>query len=311
VDTHYDPDPQTSHDQGSAPVSAKEVLSGVLHNEGADVAAHDMIRRELAEAEGIERLSAEYLTLAALAQQPRWDALLTRSGLRDGDLAAVRTGAGHGPLLAAFREADARGLDIETAFPQLVAGRSLADAADVAAALHGRVERWTRAAGGRSRVGVIAGLIPRAQGVSDPEMARALAERDLAMEQRARALAEQAVKSGEPWVEGFGTPPATPAHRERWLREVSTVAAYRDRWHISGQSPLGEREWWAQHGANGSASASTSRRHPGDGSRRHPNAAPDRPGPGSGSRGALGNRAMSRSPRARRGGLPVWIPLAR
>ena len=64
VDTHYDPDPQTSHDQASEPVTAKEVLAGVLRNEGADVAAHDMIQRQLAEAEGMERLSAEYLTLA-------------------------------------------------------------------------------------------------------------------------------------------------------------------------------------------------------------------------------------------------------
>jgi hypothetical protein len=36
----------------------------VLRNEGADVAAHDMIRRQHYEAEGMERLSAEYLTLA-------------------------------------------------------------------------------------------------------------------------------------------------------------------------------------------------------------------------------------------------------
>ena len=184
VDTHYDPDPQTAHDQATEPVSAKEVLAGVLRNEGADVAAHDMIRREQSEAEGMERLSAEYLTLATMAQSERWDSLLARSGLTEGDLAAVRASAAHGPLLAAFREAEARGLDVEDAFPRLVAGRSLADAADVAAVLHGRVERWTQAASGRNRRAdnLIAGLIPRAQGVSDPEMAQALAERDQAME---------------------------------------------------------------------------------------------------------------------------------
>ena len=66
VDTHYDPDPQTSHDEATEPATAKEVLAGVLRNEGADVAAHDMIRREQHEAEGMERLSAEYLTLATM-----------------------------------------------------------------------------------------------------------------------------------------------------------------------------------------------------------------------------------------------------
>jgi conjugative relaxase-like TrwC/TraI family protein len=243
VDTHYDPDPQISHDEAAEPITAKEVLAGVLRNEGADVAAHDMIQRQQAEAEGMERLSAEYLTLATLAQQERWDTLLARSGLSEADLAAVRVSAAHGPLLAAFREAEARGLDIESTFPRLVAGRSLADAADVAAVLHGRVERWTQVAGGPSRRAdnLIAGLIPRAQGVSDPEMAQALAERDQAMEGRARTLADQAIESGENWVQRLGTPPATPARREHWVREVSTVAAYRDRWHIAGPSPLGKQ----------------------------------------------------------------------
>jgi conjugative relaxase-like TrwC/TraI family protein len=241
VDTHYDPDPQTSHDQASEPATAKEVLAGVLRNEGADVAAHDMIEHQLAEAEGMERLSAEYLTLAALAQQERWDTLLARSGLSDEDLATVRDSTALGPLLTAFREAEARGLDIEATFPRLVAGRSLADAADVAAVLHGRVERWTQVAGGRSQRAdkLIAGLIPRAQGVNDPEMARALAERDQAMEERAHTLADQAVETGESWVQRLGTPPASPERRELWIRELSTVAAYRDRWHITGQSLVG------------------------------------------------------------------------
>jgi hypothetical protein len=243
VDTHYDPDPQTSHDQASEPVTAKEVLAGVLRNEGADVAAHDMIRRQQSEAEGLERLSAEYLTLASLAQQERWDDLLTRSGLSERDLAGVRASAGLGPLLAALRDAEARGLDVETTFPRLVAGRSLADAADVAAVLHGRVERWTEAAGGRGRRtdNLIAGLIPRALRVSDPEMAQALAERDHAMEERARTLANQAVGTGESWVQHLGVTPATPARRERWIREVSTIAAYRDRWHITGHSAVGRQ----------------------------------------------------------------------
>ena len=168
VDTHYDPDPQTSHGEALEPMTAKEVLVAVLRNEGAEVAAHEMIRREQHEAEGMERLSAEYLTLATEAQAERWDALLARSGLSDDDLASVAASAARGPLFAGLRDAEARGLDVEEALPKLVAGRSLADAADVASVLHGRVDRWSHAAGGRRRhTGhLIAGLIPRAQGVS-------------------------------------------------------------------------------------------------------------------------------------------------
>ena len=239
VDTHYDPDPQTSHDDTLEPMTAKDVLVGVLRNEGAEMAAHEAIRREQHEAEGMERLSAEYLTLATEAQAERWDALLARSGLSDDDLAAVAASAARGPLFAGLRDAEARGLDVEAALPKLVAGRSLADAVDVASVLHGRVDRWSQAAGGRRRPTghLIAGLIPRAQGVTDPDMARALAERDHAMEQRARSLAEEAIAAGHAWLRPFGAPPSEPAKRESWLREVSIVAAYRDRWHIEGHVP--------------------------------------------------------------------------
>jgi hypothetical protein len=241
VDTHYDPDPQTSHGETLEPITARDVLVGVLRNEGAEVAAHEAIRREQHEAEGMERLSAEYLTLATEAQGERWDALLARSGLSDDELAAVAASAARGPLFAGLRDAEARGLDLDAALPKLVAGRSLADAADVASVLHGRVDRWSEAAGGRRRPTghLIAGLIPRVHGVSDPDMARALAERDQAMEQRARSLAEEAIAAGHAWLRPFGAPPSGPAKRERWLREVSTVAAYRDRWHIEGERPLG------------------------------------------------------------------------
>ena len=241
VDTHYDPDPHTSHDGITEAVSARDVLAGVLRNEGADVAAHDMIRREQADAEGMDRLSAEYLTLATAAQAGRWDALLGRSGLNVAELEMVRSSEAHGPLMSAFRDAEARGLDIEATFPRLVAGRTLEDAEDVAAVLHGRVDRWTQAAGGRrqTHANLIAGLVPRAQGVTDPDMARALAERDRAMEARARVLAEQAVEAHHGWAQRLGAPPSDPTRRERWMQEVSTVAAYRDRWHITGRRTIG------------------------------------------------------------------------
>jgi hypothetical protein len=105
--------PQTSHDQASEPVTAKEVLAGVLRNEGADVAAHDMIRRQQSEAEGMERLSAEYLTLATLAQARALGRPARPLGLHRRRPRSRSGQRAHGPLLAAFREAEARGLDVE------------------------------------------------------------------------------------------------------------------------------------------------------------------------------------------------------
>ena len=82
-----------------------------------------------------------------------------------------------------------------------------------------RDSRWAHAAGGRRRQTghLIAGLIPRVQGVSDPDMARALSERDDAMEQRARSLAQEAIAAGHAWLRPLGSRPSAPAQRERWL----------------------------------------------------------------------------------------------
>ncbi len=86
----------------------------------------------------------------------------------------------------------------------------------------------------------MAGLIPRAMGVSDPDLARALQERDQGMERRARELGEQAVSEGRAWARRLGPPPDDPARREAWLQAVSTVAAFRERWGTGADPrPLG------------------------------------------------------------------------
>ena len=242
IDTAYDPDPATSHDGAIARQSASDVLGCVLANEGAERSAHETFERAQGQAEDFATLAAEYETLARVAQQQRWDELLARSGLAADRLEQVRQSAAYGPLIAHLRDADARGLDVERAFPKLVAVRSLDEADDPAAVLHGRVERWVQTAGSTRRTGTnfIAGLIPRASGVKDRDMARALDERDEALQRRARELAEQALEQGQAWVRRLGIPPVDPQARQQWVEAISTVAAYRDRWNIGSDGrPLG------------------------------------------------------------------------
>jgi hypothetical protein len=241
VDTHYDPDPETSHGQTREPQTARDVLIGTLRNEGADAAAHDMMRRQQDEAEGMERLSAEYLTLAAAAQAERWHTLLAAAGFTEPELQSVRSSDAFGQLTASLRRAEARHLDVDTALPELISGRAFDGAGDIAEAVTARVDRWTQMAGSRRRSSddYVAGLIPRARGVTDPDMVRALSERDHAMQTRARVVAIHAIESGQPWAKALGAIPEDPARRARWVREISTVAAYRDRWHITGNETVG------------------------------------------------------------------------
>jgi hypothetical protein len=222
--------------------SARGVLAGVLANKGANLSAHESLRRAHAQAEDFAALAAEYNTLARAAQEQRWETLLERCALELGQLEQVRQSDAYGPLLTALRDAEARGLDVETAFPKLVAVRSLGDAGDPAAVMHERVDRWAQSAASKRQAAtnLIAGLIPRATGVADRDISRALEERDQAMQRRARELAEQAVKRGQVWVSRLGAPPADPGRREHWIDAVSTVAAYRDRWSIGNdRRPVG------------------------------------------------------------------------
>ena len=177
-------------------------------------------------------------------QQQRWDDLLDRSGLESRRLEQVRQSPAYGPLLAARRDAEAHGLDVEQTFPGLVATRPLDDAKDPAAVLRDRVDRWAQGVGSsrRASTNLIPGLIPRAVDVTDPDIARCLDERDEAMQRWARALAEQAIERSQIWVRRLGIAPTDPRARERWIEAVTTVVAYRDRWNIDDEYvPLGSK----------------------------------------------------------------------
>jgi conjugative relaxase-like TrwC/TraI family protein len=243
VDTSWDPDPATSHHQAVAPQTTAEVLASVLARHGADLSAHETRRRAATHAGSFAGLAAEYETLAAEAQRDRWDQLLERCPLTPEQLDAIRSSDAYGPLLAAFRTAESQGLDADAALPQLITDRTLAGADNPAAVVHHRVEQWAETAAARATNGpveMIAGLVPRALHITDPDLNRALRERDQAMQTRARSLAAEAIATRPPWLRSLGAPPAHPTQRATWTEAVTTVAAYRDRWELTGHPlPLG------------------------------------------------------------------------
>jgi hypothetical protein len=234
VDTRYDPDPNTGHDTALQPQTAREVLTAVLARQGADVSAHDALRRAQDQAESIATLAGEYQTIASAAERDDWEILLARSGLSPTQLQAVKDSPAYGALTVAL--ADAAG--VEGVLPGLVAQRTLINADDIAAVLAHRVDAWAKAR--QAPDNLVAGLIPRAAPAADPDLDRGLDQREHAIEARAAALAEQAATSLRPWIGKLGPPPTDPLARSQWLNAVKVVAAYRDRWDITGDPhPLG------------------------------------------------------------------------
>ena len=234
-DSHAAPEPDE--------VTARTVLYGVLQHSGVELSAHQTIRTEQDAWGSIAQLAAEYETIAAAAQRDRWVELLDRSGLTREQVDDVVQSDSFGPLTAELRRAEANHYDLDLVLAAVVGRRGFGDAVDIGAVLMSRISHET----GRVRRGkrsaepsLIAGLIPAANGPMSRDMADALRERAHLIEDRAMALAESAVDTDARWLKRLGPAPDAEAERQRWMREVATVAAYRDRYGISARTVLGE-----------------------------------------------------------------------
>lgn len=237
-EAHSQPHPGDNTD-----ATARSVLYGVMQHVGAELSAHETITAEQELWGSIAQLAAEYETIAQAAQHNRWAALLQASGLTPEQTEDVLASDTYGALSAELRRAEANHHDIDRLLPRLVQARSVEDADDIASVLHARLAKATvRPAGsGRARKQprLIAGLIPHADGTMSPEMRQALNERHELIEKRADSLVDQAVDEAADWVQ-----PLLPQRQNEdmmtgWRRRARVIAAYRDRYQITGAEPLG------------------------------------------------------------------------
>lgn len=237
-DTHSAPHPSDNEE-----ATGRSVLYGVLSHSGAELSAHETITAEQDHWGSIAQLAAEYETIASAAQHDRWASLIRASGLTDEQADAAFSSEAFGALTAELRRAEANHHDVDALFPRLVAARGFEDADDIAKVMHYRVARaTTRPAGsGRTRKtpALIAGLIPHATGPMSTEMRDTLAERRELIEHRADAILDTAIDQNERWTEHLGEPPTDERAQLRWQHSARTIAAYRARYGVDHDTPLG------------------------------------------------------------------------
>lgn len=231
------------HPGDNSEATGRSVLYGVLQHVGAERSAHETIAAEHEQWGSIAQLAAEYETIAAAAQRDRWASLVRASGLTAEQVDAALDSEGFGALTAELRRAEANHHDLDTVFPRLVAARGFGDAEDIASVLHHRVARATSqpAGSGRTRKAprLIAGLVPHADGAMSTDMRRSLDERRDLIEDRADVVLDTARGAGEAWTRPLGVPPRDSRKATVWRRHARTVAAYRDRYGITDDAPLG------------------------------------------------------------------------
>jgi hypothetical protein len=226
-----------------ADATARSVLHGVLQHVGAELSANETITTEHEQWGSVAQFSAEYETIAAAVQHDRWATLIRDSGLTEDQASAAIDSDAFGALTAELRRAEANHHDLNRLFPRLVAARGFGDADDIASVLHHRLARATaRPTGsGRAREAprLIAGLVPVADGPMADDMRQALDERRDLIEKRANAVLDSALNKGATWTKALGPSPHQQAKRRFWLRHARIVAAYRDRYGITDDTPLG------------------------------------------------------------------------
>lgn len=220
-------------DDDLMPQSAQEpahILTNVLARDTAPATARRAADRHADQVESVKRLADEYSTIAAGEAAWGWENSLPRLLPSQADrlLADDYSDA----LAKELRRSHRAGLDVNTVLPALAGAKPLNEA-HPAADLAGRVAKARKAhtaAGGQRRL--IAGLIPAAPPSADPDIARALAEREKLITARASAVLHQALTENQPWTKDLGPVPADARVRAQWLEAARTVAAYRDRYGI-------------------------------------------------------------------------------
>ena len=267
---------QHTHGFQAGQVTARTILYGVLQHQGAERSAHETIATEQDAWTSIGQLAAEYESIAQAAQHDRFATTLSCSGLDAEHAKAITAGESFGSLVAQLRRIEADGHEPDRSLARVVRAGGLDGAEDPAAVLQARLAKLTAAPTGgtrpRRRARYLAGLIPQAIGPVPAEMRRTLNELSELIEQRADALTKHAIQNNQPWIANLGPAPNDPARRAAWRQQVRTVAAYRDRYNLSGTDPLGQapssqgqrldhqRAAIATHRAQAAASQSAARR---------------------------------------------------
>lgn len=219
--------------------TARSILYGILQHTGAELSAHETITAEQDDWASIRQLAAEYETIAQSAQHDRWLGLLRTGGLDETAIDELVSSEAYGVLSTELRRLDAEGHDVDVLLPQVIQAGSLDDVDDLGSLLRYRMQKVTsRFTPSTRRRQLIAGIVPKASGRMDLEMERALSEREKLITERAVALAHQAAGEGSSWA-ARALPSRADAISGDFLERLTVVAAYRDRYGVTGSDPLG------------------------------------------------------------------------
>ncbi len=211
------------------------VLSDVLENEGAELSALEMQRRNLANADHLAKLHVIWDGETKDAITGRYERLL-REHLpgehKDADLSGRSTW-----LYRTLRGAETAGLDAGDVLARAIAARPLTGVRNVAAVIDSRIREATGT------------LVPQEPGpwadqvpdIEDPARREYVTAIAAAMDERTERLGEFTAEAAPVWaVRALGPVPDEPLDRLEWQDRAAKVASYREMHGYEDQAdPIG------------------------------------------------------------------------
>ena len=203
------------------------------------MSAHEAVRLEQEKAGSIAQLAAEAETIAAQAHSSAATEIIYAAVADETIATSLIDDKDFRQVSDAIRAAHLIGVDIETALPVLITRlrrRGTLTARDLAKAIrtHTSAADKTRSATSSQLIAGI--LLDATPGLRDPQMVTALRERYSLIDARADALVNRAETENASWVTQVLALGRDEAKNRSFAR---TIAAYRDRWQVTDQSPLG------------------------------------------------------------------------
>ena len=224
-----DPAARSHGDMDREPIG---VLSDVLANEGAELSALELQRRNLANADHLGKLHAIWQNETADAITGRYERLLREQLPEDWNGVDL---SGHATWLwRTLRSAEAAGQDAGDVLARAIGSKPLTGARDVAAVIDARIREHTGTLVPQDP-GPWADRVPDIEDAGRREYVGQLAE---AMDARTERLGEFTAEAPPVWAaRALGEVPSDPLDRLEWQDRAAKVASYRE---MFGYADLGD-----------------------------------------------------------------------
>ncbi|MGW6278438.1 MobF family relaxase [Kribbella sp. NPDC055071] len=218
----------------------QDILEAILADPGVEQSAHEVLRQQLDNATRLDRLVPLHEHLCQLDARTRYRQAFDTCGLDPTNQAALEASPAYGALIAELRRAENANLNLPDLLRRAVTQSPLADANDLSAVLHSRIERLVSRSLRRTghQPPTIAGLVTPATHVNNPRLLGPLRELESQIARRADWLADRTISEPTAWYDAFAN--ASPHGSSQDLKPlVREIAAYRDRYDIRSADVLG------------------------------------------------------------------------